>query len=81
MKFADEVAAFLVGVLRDGAAVDDANIGFVVGSHAHETALLERTGDGGTLRKVELAAQRMKTYSTFLHNSSMNLAATTGVAY
>ena len=67
VEFADQVAAFLVGVLRDGTAVDDANIGFGRGRDAHETAALELAGEGRGLRKIELAAQGMKIDSARLH--------------
>ena len=67
MEFAVQVAAFLVGVLRDGTAVDDANIGFGRGRDAHETAALELAGEGRGLRKIELAAQGMKIDSARLH--------------
>ncbi len=57
VEFADQVAAFLVGVLRDGTAVDDAYIGFGVGRDAHETAALELAREGRDFRKIEFAAE------------------------
>jgi hypothetical protein len=68
MQLAYYVTAFLVGMLRYRAAVDDTYIGLVVYSHALESALLELAGDGGTLREIELTTQCMKTNST-LHKS------------
>ena len=54
VEFADQVAAFLVGVLRDGTAVDDANIGFGRGRDAHETAALELAGEVEDSEKLSL---------------------------
>ena len=67
MELADQVAAFLVGVLGHRAAVDDADVRFGRRGHADEAAALELTGEGGGLRKIELAAQSMKIDSARLH--------------
>lgn len=64
---ADQIAAFLVGVLRHGAAVDDAYVGLGRRGHTHEAAALELPGQSGGLREVELAAERMETDSSGLH--------------
>ncbi len=67
MEFADQVAAFLVGVLRDGTAVDDAYIGFGRGRDAHETAALELAGEGRDSEKLSLQPKVWKIDSAMLH--------------
>ena len=62
MQPADQVAAFLVGVFRNRTAVDDAYVG-----HALEAPFGKLPGERGTLREVELAAQRMKTDASSQH--------------
>ena len=61
MQPADQVAAFLVGVFGHRTAVDYADIGFGRRGHALEAPFGKLPGERGTLRGVELAAQRMKT--------------------
>ncbi len=67
VEFADEVAALLVGVFGDRAAVDHADVGLGVGCHADEASLLELAGEGGALGEVEFAAQSMEIYAALLH--------------
>jgi len=71
VEFADQVAAFLVGVFRDRTAVDDAYVGLGVGCDAHETAALELPREGRAFRKVEFAAEGMEIYSALLHKLSL----------
>lgn len=67
MEPADQIAAFLVGMLGHRAAVYHADVRLGIGRDPHETAAFEPAGEGGTLRKIELAAQRMKTDSARRH--------------
>ena len=65
MKFAYEVTAFFIGVLGYRATVYDTYIGRLIYTNPLEASLLELTGEGRALRKVEFTAQCMETYSTF----------------
>jgi hypothetical protein len=65
VKFAYEVTAFFIGVLGYRATVYDTYIGRLIYTNPLEASLLELTGEGRALRKVELTAQCMETYSTF----------------
>ena len=67
MEAADQVAALLVGMFGNRAAVDDTNVRLGRGGHAHEAAALELPGQRRALRKVELAAEGMETDSARLH--------------
>ena len=67
MQPADQVAAFLVGVFGHRTAVDYADIGFGRRGHALEAPFGKLPGERGTLREVELAAQRMKTDASSQH--------------
>jgi hypothetical protein len=65
VKFAYEVTAFFIGVLGYRATIYDTYIGRLIYTNPLEASLLELTGEGRALRKVELTAQCMETYSTF----------------
>lgn len=67
MQPADQVVAFLVGVFGHRTAVDYADIGFGRRGHALEAPFGKLPGERGTLREVELAAQRMKTDASSQH--------------
>ena len=56
VEFADQVAAFLVGVFGHRTAVDYADIGFGRRGHTLEAPFGKLPGERGTLREVELAA-------------------------
>ena len=51
----DSLATFVVGHLRDAACVDDADVRHLAFLHLANTHLLQLTGDGGSLGKVQLA--------------------------
>ena len=65
MQFANNITTFLVGVLGHRTTVYHANIGRIIHSDALKTALLKEASKGLALRKIELTAQCMETYTTF----------------
>ena len=56
----DELTAFLFGVGRYRAGVDDVEVGRFVGRYDRVAGLLEAFGQGRTFGEIELAAQRME---------------------
>ncbi len=61
---------FLIRMVRDRTGVDNDYIALLTGGDTFVATLSEAAGQSGTLRKVELATERMERY-LFLHLQSV----------
>ena len=66
LRLADDFAAFLIGILRHRAGVDNKDIGLLVEFHALVALLLHHPGEGRGFREIQLAAKRIECH--FFHN-------------
>ena len=55
----DQLAAFFVGQLCDGAGVHQADVGLFAGAHTPDTVRGQFAPDGGRLGEIEFAAERV----------------------
>jgi hypothetical protein len=75
MDFAYQIATFLVGLSRYRAGVYNRNIGILVGTNTHKTAILELASQGRALGEVQFTTECMKiNFASHLFFNSKNFS-------